>query len=166
VGLQPGTNYPPNVATTIDGKKLCRQVTPFGANTQVKLAGSVPLPAGFVVSGIFQNMSGPAIEAHYAATTAEIAPSLGRNLAGGVRTLNVPLILPQMMFEDRITRLDVRLTKVFKVKRTRLQMNVDAYNALNGSSVLSTINTYGPRWLLPNQIMDPRIVQFSFQVNY
>jgi hypothetical protein len=45
-------------------------------------------------------------------------------------------------------------------------MNVDAYNALNGSSVLSTINTYGPRWLLPNQIMDPRIVQFSFQVNY
>ena len=166
VGLQPGTNYPPNVATTIDGKTLCRVVTPFTANTQVKLIGSVPLPGGFGVSGIFQNMAGPAIEAHSAVPAADVASSLGRPLAGGVRTVNVPLILPQTLFEDRITRIDLRLTKVFNLKRARVQFNVDAYNALNASSVLSTINTYGPRWFLPNQVMDPRIVHLSFQVDY
>jgi hypothetical protein len=166
VGLQPGTNYPPNVATTINGEKLCRVVTPFRANTQVKMTASAPLPAGFMVSGILQNMSGPAIEAHYAVPTADVAPSLGRNLAGGVRTVNVPLIAPQTMFDDRIMRIDLRLTKAFNVNRARIQFNVDAYNALNTSSVLSTINTYGPRWFLPNQVMDPRIVHLSFQVNY
>ena len=59
----------------------CHVVTPFKAQTQVKLNGSYPLPGDFVVSGTFQNLSGPPIEANYPATNAEIAPSLGRNLA-------------------------------------------------------------------------------------
>ena len=165
-GTASPTNYPPNVATTVNGQKMCRVVSPFKGNTQLKLNGSVPLPAGFVVSGVYQNMSGAAVEANYAATTAEIAPSLGRNLAGGVRTVNVPLIRPQTMFEGRITRLDLRLSKIVNVGGTRVQANVDAYNALNASSVLSTLNTYGSRWLLSNQILDPRIVQVSFQVTF
>ena len=52
----------------------------------VKLNGSVPLPMDFMASAIYQDQPGPAIEAVYAATTAEALPSLGRNLAGGART--------------------------------------------------------------------------------
>ena len=70
--------------------------------------------------------------ADYPASNAEIAPSLGRNLAGGVRSVIVPLLKPQTMFEDRITRLDLRLSKIVRITaRLRVQLNVDAYNALN-----------------------------------
>ena len=52
----------------------CRVVTPFKAQTQVKLHGSYPLPGDFIVSGILQNLPGTAISANYAATNAQIAP--------------------------------------------------------------------------------------------
>src|SRR6185436_2278837 len=66
---------PTSTANTIDGEHTCRVVTPFKGQTQVKLNGSFPLRAGFVVSGVFQDMSGPAISATYAAPNALIAPS-------------------------------------------------------------------------------------------
>lgn len=144
----------------------CRVVTPFKAQTQIKLSGSYPLPAGFLVSGTYQNIAGIAVEANYAAPTAEIAPSLGRNLAGGARTATVPLIKPQTLFEDRLSRLDLRLTRSFQLARARLQANVDFYNALNASSIRSVNSTYGPSWRTPTQILDPRIVQFGGTVYF
>ena len=42
---------------------------------------------------------------------------------------------PQTLFEDRITRLDLRLSHSFTIERFRLQLNLDAYNALNANSV-------------------------------
>jgi hypothetical protein len=144
----------------------CRVVTPFKGQTQVKLYGSLPLPADFVVSGTYQNMSGPMIEANYAATNADIAPSLGRNLAGGALTSTIPLIPPQTMFEGRTTRLDMRVSKIFRFGRFRLQANLDAYNLLNSSSVLAVIPTYGARWLTPATIIDPRLVQLGGQLSF
>ena len=153
--------------TTIDGQPLCHVVTPFKAQTQVKLNGSVPLPLGFVASGVYQDMSGTAIEATYAATTAEIAPSLGRPLAGGTRTTTVLLVSPQTLYEGRTRRLDLRLTKIFQLTPlVRLQTNLDAYNALNSSAVQSVQTTYGANWLQPNQILDPRILQVSVQLAF
>jgi hypothetical protein len=159
--------FGPQTATTINGEQICHVITPFKAQTQLKLNGSIPLPKGFVVSGIYQDLSGPAIEAVYAATTAEIAPSLGRNLAGGARTANVPLVVPQTLFEGRTRRLDLRLTKNFQLtKRMRLQANLDAYNALNSSAVQTVQTTFGPNWLTPNTILDPRILQLSGQLTF
>ncbi|MEK7216450.1 MAG: hypothetical protein AAB289_12730, partial [Chloroflexota bacterium] len=115
---------PADTATTINGEPICRVITPFKAQTQVKLNGSVPLPKGFVASGVYQDLAGTAISATYAAPTAEIAPSLGRNLAGGVRTATVPLVVPQTLFEGRTRRLDLRLTKNLQLtQRVRLQAN-------------------------------------------
>jgi hypothetical protein len=165
-GFTVGT-YGPQTQTTIDGQQVCRVVTPFGAQTQVKLNGSLPLKAGFVVSGVYQDMSGPAIEAVYAAPTALVAPSLGRNLAGGARTINVPLVAPQTLFEGRIRRLDLRLTKIFRVtNRMRLQANLDAYNALNSSAIQSVQTSFGPNWLSPTTILDARILQISGQLTF
>lgn len=144
----------------------CRVVTPFKAQTQVKINGSYALPYDFSISGTYQNTSGIAVEAIYAASSAEIAPSLGRPLAGGVRTASVPLIAPQTMFEDRITRLDLRLSRGFRVNPFRIQANVDLYNALNASSVRSVNTTFGANWLTPTQILDPRILQFSATLTF
>ena len=154
-------------ATTIDGQPLCHVVTPFKAQTQVKLNGSLPLPKGFVVSGVYQDLPGRELTATYAAPNAEIAPSLGRNLAGGARTATVLITSPQTLFEGRTRRLDLRLTKNFQVgQRVRLQANLDAYNALNGSAVQSVNTTYGANWLNANSILDPRILQLSFNLTF
>src|SRR6185503_3700015 len=48
----------PHTPTTTDGRRTCRAVTPFGANTQLKLNGSYPLPMDFLVSATFQNLPG------------------------------------------------------------------------------------------------------------
>lgn len=134
----------------------CRTIKPFSAQTQIKLNGSIPLPRDIIVSGTFQNVSGAPFEADYPATNAEIAPSLGRNLAAcGTRvvctaTAQVPLVAPYTMFLDRRTQLDVRLSKVLRLgPRTRLRANVDLYNILNANTVLGASNTYGPRWQQP-----------------
>ena len=120
-----------------------------------------------MVSATYQNVSGTDIYATYAATNAEIAPSLGRNLAGGVRTATVPLMMPRQEFEGRITRLDVRVSKLVNIgPKLRLQLNLDAYNALNASSIRAVNTTYGPRWLYANQILDPRLFQFGGQLTF
>jgi Carboxypeptidase regulatory-like domain len=158
----------PFTRTTIDGQRICRIVTPFEGQTQVKGYATVPLPWDFVVSAVFQNISGPTITATYAASNAEIAPSLGRNLAAcGTRvvctsTAQVPLIAPQTMFDDRLSRLDLRVAKRFALTpRVRLQGNFNIYNVFNGSAISTLNTTYGPLWLQPLLLQDGRMVQFS-----
>jgi hypothetical protein len=162
-----GGFWGPQTATTIDGERTCRVETPVRALAMVKLNGSVPLPREFAVSTIYQDQAGPPLEAIYAATAAEIAPSLGRNLAGGARTVNIPLLMPNRLFEGRIRRLDLRLTKTFQLpRRGRLQVNLDAYNALNSSAIQGLNNTFGASWLKPTQVLDPRILQISCQLAF
>ena len=145
----------------------CRVVTPFEAQTDIKLHGSYPLPGAFVVSAVYQNMSGIPIDALYAATTAEISRTLGRNLAGGARNATVSLITPNTMFEDRRTRLDLRFTKLFPLgSRMRLQANVDIYNVANANGIQQGTPAFGPRWLLPQNIIEPRVLQFSGRLSF
>jgi hypothetical protein len=149
----------------------CHIETPFSAQTQLKFYGSYPLPAGFAVSGVFQNSSGPNILANYPATNAVIAPSLGRNLsacgAAAVCTAvsTVPIIPAQSMFSGRVTQLDLRLTKRFRLANgVQFDANFDAYNVLNSSDIISVVSTYGPIWTQPsglNAILEGRLLQFS-----
>jgi len=144
----------------------CRVVTPFKAQTQFKLHGIVPLPGDVVASFLFQNLAGPSYDANYSATNADISPSLGRNLAGGVQAVTIPLVPPQTLFEDRVSRLDLRLSKVFSMGRLRVRANVDAYNVLNANSVRSVLSTYGARWRTPTQILDPRLVEVGGTISF
>ena len=92
---------------------------------------------------------------------------LGRDLAGGTRTAAVQLIAPNTLFEDRVSRLDLRLSKVFQLApRRRLQINLDAYNALNSSGILAVQNTLDARWRQPTSILDPRLFQISGNITF
>jgi hypothetical protein len=163
----------PFTATTINGEKICRIVTPFKGQTQFKGYTTVPLPWDFLVSAVLQNISGPTITASYAASNAEIAQTLGRNLAAcGTRnpcfsTASVPLIAPQTMFDDRLTRLDLRFAKRISLNNhMRVQANFNIYNLFNGSAA-STLNTnFGPLWLQPSLLQDARMVQFSGSMTF
>jgi hypothetical protein len=175
VGLTAGvlSTPVPFTKTTINGQPICRIVTPFRGQTQLKGYVTLPLPRDFVVSAVFQNISGPTILATYAASNAEIFPTLGRNLAAcGTRnpcpsTATVPLIVPQTMFDDRLSRLDVRLAKRIAVTpRVRLQANLNMYNVFNGSASSTLNTTYGSSWLQPSLLQDGRMVQFSAMLTF
>ena len=147
----------------------CRQVTPFSAQTQVKLHGVFQLPQQIVASFAWQNLSGPQFGANYSVNNSQIqwvnaAP--GRVLSGGVTNVTIPLVAPQTQFEDRITRLDLRLSKVVQVSRVRVQVNLDAYNALNANSVRQVIAAYGTRYKTPAQILDARLIQIGGQISF
>jgi hypothetical protein len=146
----------------------CRVVTPFVGQTQFKANGVVPIPLDFAFAFAWQNISGPSYGANYAASNADIRPSLGRNLSGGLATptVAIPLVAPQTLREARISRLDLRLTKIFSYRRYRLQLNLDAYNALNANSIRAVNSTFGPAWRTPLQILDPRLIQVGGQFSF
>ena len=82
----------------------CKTVPPF--QTQVKLILVYPLPWwGLQTAATIQSMPGPEITASYAASNAQIVPTLGRNLAscGAAATVcngtaTVPLLAPGTYF--------------------------------------------------------------------
>jgi hypothetical protein len=145
----------------------CRVTPPWSAGTQVKFSGVYPLPWDFQASATYQNIPGIPVTASYVATNAQIAPSLGRNLSAGVRgTSTIELIRPGTLYEDRITQLDVRLTKIFRFGRTRVQGQFDVYNALNASPILQSNTRYGAAWLTPQAILAGRLFKFGAQVDF
>jgi hypothetical protein len=157
----------------------CHLVAPYKSQTQIKTHWSLPLPAAFIVSGVLQNLSGVPYEANYPVPNAQIAQSLGRNLAAcGTRpvctaTATVPLFAPLTQFEPRRTLIDLRLSKIFALGGTiRLRANLDVYNVLNDGSVVNTNNNYGASWLQPiggaftAGLVDGRLIQFGGQLTF
>ena len=64
---------------------------------------------------------------------AVIAPSRGQKLSGDAAAATVPLIQPETLFEPRRQQVDIRLTKIFRVGKSKLEANCGAYNALNAT---------------------------------
>jgi hypothetical protein len=135
--------------------------------TQVKLQGTYSLPADVQVSGTFQTSPGPQITASYVATNAEIAPSLGRNLAAGATgTATVPLIPPGTVFGDRLYQFDARATKGFRLRDKRLRVMFDLYNVFNASTVIQLNNGFGATWLRPTFILPGRLAKVGAQFDF
>jgi len=51
-------------------------------------------------------------------------------------------------------------------QRITVQANVDVYNVMNASGIQQVTSTFGPRWLLPQNVVEPRVVQFSGRVGF
>jgi hypothetical protein len=150
----------------------CRDVYPFRGQTQLKMYATYQLPADIVVSGIWQNVSGPPVEADFTVPNSAIAPSLGRNLAAcGTQavcsaTATVPLMPSYTAFEDRRNQVDVRLSKVVRLGRIRLQGNLDVFNLFNDAAITVRNNAYGSAWGRPQSIVEPRLLQLGGQVTF
>jgi hypothetical protein len=70
------------------------------------------------------------------------------------------------MFLDRITLLDLRLTKTVRVGVGRIRAMFDVYNLLNANTTLNVNTTYGPTWLRPTAIVGGRLFKFGAQVEF
>jgi hypothetical protein len=142
----------------------CHQQSAF--LTQVKFVGTYTVPRiDLQVSGTLQNVPGPQIVANYTATNAVVAPSLGRNLAGGTSNIVLNLVQPGTMYGDRMNQVDVRIGKILKFGRARTTANFDLYNLLNASSVLALSNAFDT-WQRPQQILPARFAKVSVQFDF
>ena len=141
----------------------CHVEPPWSADTQVKFSGAYPLPwAGIVPSFVYRSLGGGAVGANLRYTNAQVAPSLGRNLARGSRgTVNVPIVEPQTLFLDRVHQFDIRVSKLFDVGGGRIRAMLDIYNLLGARTIRSVSSTFGSSWQRPTRAMPGRLFKFG-----
>lgn len=145
--------------------RFCDSATPL--LQYYTFTGFVPLPFGTVIGAVYRDRPGPQITASRNYRNAEIAPSLGRDLArGATGTENIQLIEPGTMYNKRQRQLDVRFSKRLRIGRIRLTGNLDVANIFNGSAVTSQNNTYGPNWQVPSAIQFGRFAKLGAQVDF
>src|SRR6185295_711849 len=111
-----------DVVTKVDNPNdlYCHRTEPM--MTLVKGYGSYTVPKVDVqVSGTYQTKPGPLVLAIYTATNAEIAPSLGRSLAGAAPSADIHLVSPGVytttnggsgiLHGERLHQVDLRISK-------------------------------------------------------
>jgi len=159
-------NAPNTSAQAPHTTPFCDVHPPFQPN--VKSYGVYPLPWWDIqTSATFQSMPGPMVTAQWAVPNALVVPTLGRNLAAGPNsTVNVDLIPPGTMYSDRLYQLDWRLSKKFSMRGSRLQTNLDFFNALNANPPVTVVTTYGQNWQRPQPILLGRVIKVSAQIDF
>jgi hypothetical protein len=147
---------PTNPFCDIDGK----------FRTDLKFIGVYTLPRLDVqVSGTLRSEPGLQILADYNATNAEVAPTLGRNLAGGARNISVSLVEPGTMYGERRNLVDLRFAKIFRFGRGRANAGIDIYNVFNASPVLTVSNAFAT-WQRPQSILLARFAKLSVTLDF
>jgi hypothetical protein len=143
--------------------RFCDRATPY--LTSIKLGGSFTAPGDVQLAATVQSFPGVERQANHLFRNAAIAPSLGRNLSTGTRA-DIPLLEPFSDYNDRITQLDMRITKIFALNDVRLRAMVDIYNLVNAGTVTSENQRFGSTWLFPRSILDGRLVRFGVQLDF
>jgi hypothetical protein len=167
--------------------QFCKTTRPWNSNTEIKLSGVYPLPWwGLQTSATYVNLPGASqssalttggsqtfVSSSLVATNAQIAPSLGRNLAACPAatgpcnaTATIVLVEPFTRYEPRGNQVDVRLSKIFQLGRVRLQGNFDVYNVSNQSDVVTMNLRYGPTFMRPIGVLAGRLIKFSAQLDF
>jgi hypothetical protein len=143
----------------------CRAVMPWQTDIRGLAVYTVP-KVDVQVSGTLQSRVGPEITATWNVPSATVAQSLGRPLAGNAANVAVNILDPGQVFGDRITQVDLRVAKILRFGRSRLNVGVDVYNALNSNTPLTYINVYGATWGRPNSVLDARFAKVSAQFDF
>ncbi len=118
--------------------------------------------------GHASELPGTPLLANATFTNAQIAPSLGRSLSQGT-TASVNLVQPNTMYLDRLSQIDLRFAKIFKVGNTRAKGMVDVFNVGNINTITNVNTSYGTTgasWLVPTQISLARLVKIGMQLDF
>ena len=171
-------------AATPRGEAFCRNEQPWSSTAQFKLQGVYPLPWGLQASGTLQNINTFAVAATRVYTNAAIRPSLGRDLGScrGAATCNgtasISMSPDGTFYAPRLTQMDLRFSKSFKLGRARILGNFDAYNVLNSGAAVQVNGTYGTgttpgsgtagtnAWQRPLTLIGPRLFKFGGQLDW
>jgi hypothetical protein len=146
---------------------------------QFKMAGTVPLPAGFVVSATLQSYArylsaGGTVwqitpTTRYAATcTGPCRPNELVNPGMTVSSMNVPLEAASMRLSERINQLDISVGKSLRFRKLRVRPEMSLFNALNNLAVygVRSLNFGTAAYMVPSSIVPPRIFRIGMQVDW
>ncbi len=141
---------------------------------EVLVSGSLRSAANTQPSTIntFVATNGASVSANYNLTSAILqASSVGRALAPGLAFQTVDLTLPGQVYPDRVNSLDLRLAKVIRFSRYRVNVGFDFYNLLNANTGTAFNQVYdvasnGAAWLRPTTILNPRFARFNFTLDF
>jgi hypothetical protein len=155
--------------------RFCHVQTPYLTNLMGLVAYTIPRidlqVGGTFLTKPYQGVNVPSIAsqslaANWVVPNALVAPSLGRNLAGGAANVTVNLVEPGTMYGDRINQVDVRVGKRFTFGSKAVTLGLDVFNLLNSSAVLAYNQTYGVTWLTPQSILVARFAKLSAQLDF
>jgi hypothetical protein len=154
-----------NLSIDNPSRRNCDASYPF--LTDLRGLASYTIPRIDVqVAATLQSHPGVELQANANIPTATVAQSLGRPLAGGAANVTINLLNAGQMYGDRVNQLDVRVAKVLKFGKNRVNVGVDIYNVTNSSTTLTYNNTYGTTWLTPQTFMPARFVKLTGQFNF
>ena len=194
------TADPPQVYLRETRERICEPFRPFQTNQRGTASWTVPW-ADVLVSTAFSMRPGSGIQANYEIPLSEIVwlpgsesratntvgcgtaavPNPGCLYVNGIfggptsTTVTVPLISNDM-FGERITLVDLKIAKIFRIGKSRINAGVDVYNAFNSDAATQYCNTY-PRcnastflpaadWGGVTAMAAPRFVRFQVQADF
>jgi len=122
-----------------------------------------------LLSTTFRSDQGAPLAANWNASSTGVLNSiLGRPVAGNAATLQINLVQPGQVWGDRVNEFDVRVAKVIRWGHMRSNVGIDVYNLLNSNAVLNYNQTFVPggTWLQPLQVLTPRFMKVSAQIDF
>lgn len=127
---------------------------------EFKLALAYPLPWRMNASVSMLSYPGPMLRVDWV-PAASVFPN-------GQRTqpVTVPLIAPGTKYGDRWNQVDLGLKKALRVGRFDVEGQLDVFNALNSSAVLTQLQVFGPTLDRPTAILQGRLVRLSGGVRF
>jgi len=119
-----------------------------------------------LVAGMYhnQNAGNPAAWTYVADPSRQV----GRPLSNNAANVTVNLITPGTLYGDRITQFDFRIAKILRFGRTRTNVGLDLYNALNSAAVQTYNQAFVPggAWLTPTLVLPSRFAKAGVQIDF
>lgn len=122
-----------------------------------KVDSTYDLPFGFGLSVNFQHYTGFPIRP----TEVFAGPELAQH------TETVALQAAGLLRLPAVNLLDLRLSRMFTFKdRFHLQPMIDLFNLTNSQTVVSEVSSYGPNYLRPSNLVNPRMARIGMKFDF
>ena len=95
--------------------------------------------------------------------------SVGRAIAPGLNQTTVTvqrLNEPGSLFLERVNQVDLAVSRDFQVGRARVRPQIDIFNAFNTNAITQVNQTYRPGDLLPQTILNPRLIRMNVRITF
>jgi hypothetical protein len=154
----------------------------------LKVAGSYPLPYGITFSASLQSNASPAAtgatEAGRIAATRNMTITRAARYPAGcpspcpaqqlvaptltLASLAVPILPSNASFIERITQLDLKVSKSFQLGRVTFAPQLEVFNVNNSDAIISyqSLNALNASYGKPNSIMQPRMLGIGANVRW
>jgi hypothetical protein len=117
----------------------------------------------------FPGIASQSLAANWLVFNAQVQAALGRPLAGGLQSTFVNVVEPGTLYGDRITQVDMKVSKILRFGGRRANIGVDFFNLFNTNAVYQYATTYvgnGATWLQPSSLVTARFAKLSVQFDF